>query len=634
MGTRRGSGGEGLEEDSGRVSKLRRVEANGESSTTTLRNLPMPFGASSSANVTPSSSSSHGVSSQPMLTQDEFVCFTQSRDVDTVREALLNFHPRININLPDSDGRTPIYYACVTGNLAVLQLLVGHGADIHSKNHGGLGMPLHTVAEHGHVKCTRYLLSKGADVHRRDAHGNTALMCAARAGQIETFRVLMRAGADSKSNNNHNNTCLHLAVQSGCSECVRECLVAGCDPNALTHEGMSAIHYAVADRHLECLKVLVDMGCDLDAVEGDYGWTVLHMAASDWYHDALKIVLDNGGDINKKGIQGDTPFHCLFTSEHMEEDHESNAGNDVPQQRQRRRSRTSSVNGVEEEVDGESEHDGGRSVGIGDLLRCIEVFLQYGVNLSLVNNSEVSAIESLAALDVDERISSPRLRSQLEEINAIRHDPEYFPPKLMVLCRRQVRILRNDERRERRMGKVRAFRARKQLEKEREREKEQVKKRKSSTMSLAGIRRESTASNGTSASSSKGKEVNLPRDAEADGIEAGIGIGLGITGDLDLQDSISTAGGTGSGRKRSGAGAGGGGSGGSTMLRRAVLEKLNEEVMEGNLMKSVDGESRIVDREQFSSDDDVNEDDQELVKGHNICSIPIDIQEYLKFTRG
>eukprot|EP00037_Helgoeca_nana_P002118 m.31902 g.31902 ORF g.31902 m.31902 type:complete len:129 (-) comp12376_c0_seq1:236-622(-) len=56
--------------------------------------------------------------------------------------------------------------------------------------------PIHYAADSGHTAVVEYLISKGAEVDKRDKHGITAVLAAIWEGHVDTVKVLLEKGAD------------------------------------------------------------------------------------------------------------------------------------------------------------------------------------------------------------------------------------------------------------------------------------------------------------------------------------------------------------------------------------------------------------------------------------------------------
>ena len=67
-------------------------------------------------------------------------------------------HTVLDLNRPTADdGQTALHRSCSTGNLELVKLLVSHGADPHRKNSEGWSA-LHLAVFNGHSEVTSYLL--------------------------------------------------------------------------------------------------------------------------------------------------------------------------------------------------------------------------------------------------------------------------------------------------------------------------------------------------------------------------------------------------------------------------------------------------------------------------------------------
>ena len=112
----------------------------------------------------------------------------------------------------DREGRTPLFYAAIDGDLALVSELVRHGANPDARDKS-LWSPLHFAAQEGWPEVADLLLRHGATVDAQDSYGNTPLGRAvfASRGQGDVIKVLLSAGADKRLKNNHGISPLDLA---------------------------------------------------------------------------------------------------------------------------------------------------------------------------------------------------------------------------------------------------------------------------------------------------------------------------------------------------------------------------------------------------------------------------------------
>jgi len=102
----------------------------------------------------------------------------------------------------------------------IVQLLVGHGADIEARDEEG-ATPLMRAAEFGQTGIVRALLEHGAKVEAKDKYGNTALIAAAcecavvdMPDTLPSMKLLLEKGADVNAKNKHGNTALTVALEN------------------------------------------------------------------------------------------------------------------------------------------------------------------------------------------------------------------------------------------------------------------------------------------------------------------------------------------------------------------------------------------------------------------------------------
>lgn len=86
-------------------------------------------------------------------------------------------------------GASPLHMACFSGNLGAVEVLLGAGADVHSRKHAHRMTPLHLAAMGGHKAIVEALLKVGARAAVR-VKGNTPATWAKRRGHAELAEQL------------------------------------------------------------------------------------------------------------------------------------------------------------------------------------------------------------------------------------------------------------------------------------------------------------------------------------------------------------------------------------------------------------------------------------------------------------
>uniref|UniRef100_A0A8C1M494 BTB (POZ) domain containing 11b n=1 Tax=Cyprinus carpio TaxID=7962 RepID=A0A8C1M494_CYPCA len=124
---------------------------------------------------------------------------------DLVNQAINLLGPG-GINSMNEQGMTPLMYACVRGDEAMVQMLLDAGADINSEYPSVFpetrqATPLTFAVLHQHIPVVQLLLDAGANVEGSLQDGmenytETPLQLAAAAGNFELVSLLLERGAD------------------------------------------------------------------------------------------------------------------------------------------------------------------------------------------------------------------------------------------------------------------------------------------------------------------------------------------------------------------------------------------------------------------------------------------------------
>lgn len=134
--------------------------------------------------------------------------------------------------------------------VALIDLLVDHGASVEPLGSGNWESPLRTALVFGFVKAAQALVRRGATID---------FVSAAGLGSLESVN-------GSSAADRHG--ALALAAQLGQAGVVRLLLDAGEDPDRFNLEGMHAhatpLHHAALHGHVEVVRLLIERGARLD----------------------------------------------------------------------------------------------------------------------------------------------------------------------------------------------------------------------------------------------------------------------------------------------------------------------------------------------------------------------------------
>ena len=227
-------------------------------------------------------------------------------------------------NGSDTSGprRQPLHVAVRRGHIDMVRLLVARGADLEAESselevNSGL-KPLHIAVKKGRLAIVVYLLSQGANSEASCQMKRTPLIWAARENHTEILQYLLERGADVHKVDKKGKTALHHAVskQNSASLRLTECIDAlvdhGIDVDAKDAEMETALHLALPRADPATVEHLISKGASLTA-ESCRG-TALHIAVMSGCGMSqltmVKALLRNGADVNRRrSSDGKTPLH-------------------------------------------------------------------------------------------------------------------------------------------------------------------------------------------------------------------------------------------------------------------------------------------------------------------------------------
>ena len=164
---------------------------------------------------------------------------------------LLEIAPLSMVNALNDIGETPLHWACGSGSISHVQLLVNAGADCHALDDESNSI-LHFAAQAGNLPVTRFILKKNlCPTECTNIFNQTPLAVACEEQEFRIIRALARSGAS---------TTVLLRHYVGINEpkIVKE-LLKGDTTKVENEKRQNPLHLAVAFDHYKVAKVLLQV---------------------------------------------------------------------------------------------------------------------------------------------------------------------------------------------------------------------------------------------------------------------------------------------------------------------------------------------------------------------------------------
>ena len=181
----------------------------------------------------------------------------------TLLQYLLDNGRKDELTIIDSDGYTPLAWACDHGDVTVVNQLLDAGADINMPGEQMGVSALWAAASCCHIEIVQHLLERGAEVNWQSEMRGTTLYTSAANMSPDTVRLLLQNGADVNLKGGWHVRPLNVAAYAGAIDIVQILLGhdVEVDPDDDYRYG-SALGAAARRGHADIVRLLLQKGWD------------------------------------------------------------------------------------------------------------------------------------------------------------------------------------------------------------------------------------------------------------------------------------------------------------------------------------------------------------------------------------
>lgn len=197
--------------------------------------------------VAPVFSASERVSPDP-------VAFSTRMELGDLRQAEAWLDGGMPVDFMGSRIGSGLMIGAWEGRQDLMQLFVSRGADINRANANG-ETAIALAAWRGHLDAVKWLVEHGAKINGSKRQWS-ALHYAVFAGHANVADYLIERGADVNARSTNGSTVLMMAVYEGHQELARQLLEKGADRGPKNDWGEGALEWAMRHNHLEIARMV------------------------------------------------------------------------------------------------------------------------------------------------------------------------------------------------------------------------------------------------------------------------------------------------------------------------------------------------------------------------------------------
>ncbi|EAX98080.1 hypothetical protein TVAG_415040 [Trichomonas vaginalis G3] len=225
-------------------------------------------------------------------------------------------HPMSNVNALTNLGQQAIHIGALQGHYEVVAYLLNKGSEFDHPDSEGF-TPLMYACEGGNAQIVNILIYAGAKVNISNQIGLTPLNIAARAKSSACIEALLNAHAKVEPSKNVLLSPFYISVSKNDVKSARMLADKGAKINSQNKQRVAPIHIAASEGNVEMIKLLLEKGAKIE-IENKAKERPLYIAAKNGHVDAVKELIRAGANVNAQQENGNTPLHIAVIGQHAE----------------------------------------------------------------------------------------------------------------------------------------------------------------------------------------------------------------------------------------------------------------------------------------------------------------------------
>jgi len=285
-----------------------------------------------------------------------------------------------------------LIYAAANNNMNELKKAIRAGAKVDARDPKGGNNALLFASYNGHIDIVNELLRHGAAIETRSTDGaKTALMMASYKNNADIIKLLIEKGASVDAKNNRGDTVLHIAAYMGYDNLVKLFLEHASIVDHINDQTFTtkytALHFATFKGHIDIIRLMIQAGAFMNLLDHQ-GNNCLMLAMLQQHFDVMNMLIDEHIDVikvNHQDNQGNSALHIAVERTCFECIHILILKGQIDMELTNKKGDTALFTAIK----------------VGNL-EMVKTLLLYGVDLTVTNRRNQTAIDYATSLDFDD----------------------------------------------------------------------------------------------------------------------------------------------------------------------------------------------------------------------------------------